>query len=424
MNNIIESSGNKLVDTSNSATDGQHTPNKKKLSPSDNSIASSPLRSKSQSKSPSPSKTASQSSSQSPSRPKSPFITEIPNSSKISNISMSNQRNNQRSKSQQNSPMKTPAYESKFTDEELEEALKQFMDKKILPPFSMRDEALQFAKSKSMIYLIEENYDSAARMDKAIVELIDMYLCDSGNHFSSTLSKSIESRIEEVQSKEEKAIKQYEVMINELKEQEDLRFNELLESYEDEKKQFQIDCQTQEFIQQFTKPSNKLLQIRKIQKILALAHDFENAKEVKKKADELQRLETIEAQRNAVSHIKQLYEQMLEKQHLQIECFNDNKNRKIQTLMSRLENEKESYLKLKKQLELRLKEAQSKKTNLPQLRKSAPPSNIGQPSLLAIRHLVNYKKATEMSQLEIQLTDVNVKSVLNSKKIPSVQNIR
>jgi hypothetical protein len=94
----------------------------------------------------------------------------------------------------------------------------------------------------------------------------------------------------------------------------------------------------------------------RLQKSLALQHDFEDAKTVKHHAEELQRQETNEAQKRAMRSVQQHYEKLLMRQKRESECLEANDVRKLKQMESEMKKEKEAVQKLSKQVESRMRE--------------------------------------------------------------------
>jgi hypothetical protein len=90
------------------------------------------------------------------------------------------------------------------------------------------------------------------------------------------------------------------------------------------RKYFEIECQSPEFLQRFTKRSPHLFQLWKLQKSLALQHNFEESKQVKQYAEDLQKQETLEAQKRAMRSVQRNYEKLLWRQKRELECADAN----------------------------------------------------------------------------------------------------
>ena len=99
-----------------------------------------------------------------------------------------------------------------------------------------------------------------------------------------------------------------------------------------EQEDYERSVQAPEFIQTFSKPSEKLLELRRIQKTLALSHEFQKARQVKAEADLLEIQETRIAEQRIARSIKNRYEVLLNHQQQEILCAKMNSERKLQKI--------------------------------------------------------------------------------------------
>lgn len=300
-----------------------------------------------------------------------------------------------------------------YTDEELEEAYRLFIKKKELPAFLMRDSVLDYARRQSLKHMVVEDYDSAFKNDLIVNNLLLEYSRDSGGFVTDTAARNIESRIASAQKQKQYTNQQYHQRLNEMKEREQTKLQNLMDTQEQERVQFEANCTKPEFLQKFSKPSTRLLQMRKIQRQLAIAHEFEKAKMVKLQADQLQRDETAVAKRRAVECIKKNYAQLLERQQTQLECAKQNSDRKIMALENQMEKELEANRNLARGLESKLQETKQKKSCLPPLQ--ASPAKA-QPKG-AFHQMQTFKKKEEVTQLNLNLT--NIHNLMSTIKPPT-----
>lgn len=299
-----------------------------------------------------------------------------------------------------------------YTDEELEEALKLFKSSKTLPPVLMKDSIIDYAKRRSLEFLAAEDYDSAEKMDQVVADLYRAYHGDQGNFDVSSITKTIESRIESVKSQRQQYRAAMEQKMKELKAKEETKLAKLLEIHEQEKAALVNECQSREFLARFSKPSAKLLQLKEAQKKLALAHDFEGAKNAKALADKLMENETKEAQKRAMDSVKLRYEEILEKQQKEVNCQRQRSDRKVAAIESSLEKSDEASAKVIRQLEMKLKEAKVPKRMM--YSPGASPTK-GKPPMTASREAAKIRNRTEAPQLDIK---INMAAVIAKSRKP------
>ena len=297
-----------------------------------------------------------------------------------------------------------------YTDEQLEDAVNQFKKKKTVPPFLMRNAVLDYLRRQGVKHIIAEEYDAARKIDLLVDDLIQAAMKDAGGFRNEEEAKNLETRFEKAQHRKTSSSQMYEERLAQLQAQEQQKIDKLLEYQEFERKQFEADCQKPEFLQKFSKPSPQLLQVRRRQKTLALAHEFDQAKALKTEGERLQREETLKGQERAMERIRALYEQLLTKQHHQLWCAQTNAERKLQVLKDEMTKEKEVHNYVTRRLESQLKETRSRKATLPPLRSSG--TTLPQ-SKNARTQLLKYKADPEIKQLDIKLT--NIKSVMTMR---------
>ena len=143
-----------------------------------------------------------------------------------------------------------------------------------------------------------------------------------------------------------------------------------------------------------------------MQKAYAISHDFTNAKIMKMKAESLQKIETLDAQKRALAAMKNEYEQLLEKHRKEDEAGEMNWQRKLETL----EMEKKAALKanenLEKQLTLKIEGPKREK------RKSVILPIIERRETIFTNRMrkkyAEYKKCPEKMRLDVRMDSQNI----------------
>ena len=295
--------------------------------------------------------------------------------------------------------------------EELDNALKLFDKKKVLPPLPQRHEVIDYGKNLSIQAMISEEYDKASRIDAVVARLVQACQADQGTFDTSQKAKVIETRLSSVQTQTKQSEHDWNQKIAEFRSKEQEKIEQLIKNHEAEKSAFEADCQTPEFLFRFSKPSSKLLQLKKQQKTLAMDHDFEAAKIAKAEVDRLQAIETAEAQSRAIEAIKHNYQALLDRQAREIECAKALTERKIAEMQTSKEKELDANQKLVNQLEVRLKEAKASKKGscLPPLGQSTP-KNPG----VSAKQMSQFRRSPEKMQLDVKIADI--KGIFNNKK--------
>lgn len=289
-----------------------------------------------------------------------------------------------------------------YTENDLEMAYNAFVKKNELPPFLMRDYVIDYARVHALKAAIAENYDEAARREKIVDNIVAAFNNDQGQFDTDTKLGSLEHRLQFARDQKQKIHSKYLQQIEDLKTNEKKRMEQLVAYHNQEIEDFQADCQTPDFLLKFSKPSLKLLQLRKQQKNLALAHDFDGAKSIKSTADRLQAAETAAARDRAADSVKLKYKDIVERHERAIKCQRLNSQRKITEKETQMKCELDAYDKLIKQLLDKIREAKNGKvTTLPSL-------STGRPiPLSANKKISQFRRSSAKAKLDVKLGNIN-----------------
>ena len=308
---------------------------------------------------------------------------------------------------------KIPIFETQqslYSDEELAAAYKKLIQKKTLPPYEMRQSLIEYGRKQSVQHTILEEYDAAQADDDAVNLLLQSLSDDNRANASDMEKQNIKERLDEV-SRNQKAVEEkYKEIINNLKQQDKINFEKLLQEQEEERKRFEEQWSNEDAVLPFSKPSSQLLQIRRMQKAMALAHEFPRAKQLKIQADQMQKEEAQIASKQAEEVMKAKYMVLLEKQQRQIECFQKNCERKIAVKECARDAELNSLENTRKQLMTRSTTRIKRPTvTIPMVTSRDGRSTPGGSGLVTQRtrtQYATYKKAPEKSKLDVKPLDV------------------
>ena len=298
----------------------------------------------------------------------------------------------------------------KFTEEELKNSYIDFIKKKVIPPYLMRPFIIDYAKRQSLKSLISENYDEAAKKNKIINELQNIFNNDQGQFESESKNKIYEQRLEQTIEYKKKLNEKWKKEINKIKEEEKKKIEKLILEQTEEKDQFEKQCQGPEYLLKFSKHSKELLHLKKMQKSLALAHDFDGAKKIKITADQKQLEETEQAKLKAIESVKLNYLLLIEKHEKSLDCAKKLSDRKIFELEVEMSKEIESIDNLIKQLQFNSKEQKPRNlSSLPLLNnKTVIPTN-------AIKQISKFRRSPNKLKLDVKI--INIKNILNKQNI-------
>ncbi|EAY04420.1 hypothetical protein TVAG_417180 [Trichomonas vaginalis G3] len=236
---------------------------------------------------------------------------------------------------------------------DLDAALKNTIKKKTAPDISICQDLLFYAREENTKAIDAEEYDYASQIDEAIKLIVKTLNEDRAQYDNSHEKQQIKYRLEQVQSRESQITEEYHQKLDNHKQEVERRQKALELEHQRQIEDFQALWGSPDTMQQFSKPSSHLLQLKRQQRQLALAHDFDQAKHLKSIADELEKQETEAARARAVEAMKVAYSNLLEKQEREKECLIKNGERKEQLLESEYQKELSSNEKTKKSLQTR-----------------------------------------------------------------------
>lgn len=304
-----------------------------------------------------------------------------------------------------------PIVVAKYPDEELMAALDRYLKKKELPDVEMRPCVVDFAKKQSLYQLMNEDYIKAAAIDEAISALMLSLHSDEKNYDCEQQTQNLDKKLEDAIEQQKFLQKDFEEKIRRFKEVENEKLSEVQKQHEQARKAFEEHWADPDTMVSFSKPSVQLLQLRRMQKSLAISHHFAQARQLKLAGDQMQKEETAQANKKAVGSMKIAYAQLLEKQQKEIDCFMDNGYRKLVTLEGERDRRLKANENLRNQLEARLKgpkHARRPTVTVPQVTSRGEPRQpvTGVVTFRTRGQFASYKKATEKSRLEVRIGDV------------------
>ena len=199
-------------------------------------------------------------------------------------------------------------------DAESERMLKKFRDRGIVPAESdLRAQLQQYIQRQKVNSLCKNKFTEAAKYQE-LARKLTQAIEQAG---SKDMAKQ---RLEVLQQKlsiaREKVVA-FEVetkrLLKEEAEKQKQKKYALEEQQDEELGAFEDKWNDQEFLAKFAKPSGKLLALKKTERSLILAKDFEKAEGYKTQVEELEKEESENAQVRAKTEMKQQYQRLLQK---------------------------------------------------------------------------------------------------------------
>lgn len=302
---------------------------------------------------------------------------------------------------------------SLFSDEELHSALNTLIKTKKLPPQEMREELISFARKQSLYKLMSEDYDSAAKIDEAVEQIINSLHEETVNNDISNQTYNLQQYLNEATIQKVHIEENHKQRIDQFKKMEQRKIEEVRLQHENQRRDFEADWSREDALKPFNKPSPKLFQLRRQQKAMAISHDFKNARQLKKLGDQLQKEESQIATKKAVETMRSKYIALLARQEKEMRCMLEYGERRL----GQLEAERDVELKANEThinaLQNRINNPKIQKRPRVQIPQSSLKSRSLQNQVAGIvtsrtrSQFANFKKDSEIkTRLDIKLGDV------------------
>ena len=217
-----------------------------------------------------------------------------------------------------------PKSSEKVTEkEEAINAMNQFLNNNIIPPIHLQPLVTRMIRSEVVKATMEEDYNRASDLENAMNLLstaIEWRVFETNR---KEAKKTIKGRYTKVKQAYENEAGEWKKIFTVFRDQQKENQEKLEKTHNDEIKAFEQKWSTSTNMFKYNKPSPSLLQLRKIQKNLAIAHQFDEAKRVKLTADMQQMRESEEAKKRAEQTMINEYDALVEKQKREKKCFFD-----------------------------------------------------------------------------------------------------
>ena len=210
---------------------------------------------------------------------------------------------------------------------DLEVIVYHLIHKKVLPEPSMLQPVCNYLDKQVRELIEQEDYDEAEKLTNIKKTLIRKLKPKTAEDTSK-----IDERIQRTQADYQEIERKWNELIASQEKKNKSLLSDLEAKHDKELQEFEEKWQNPESLKVYSKPSQYLLQLRKLQRQHAVMREFEKAKTLKAQADKLQAVETKEAQKRAEDAMRTEYIQIVNRQKREIECAKDFGNRKIQQM--------------------------------------------------------------------------------------------
>lgn len=244
-------------------------------------------------------------------------------------------------------------YMIRVDPKEVEDSLESLMTRNIQPTEQLRDPVMQLINRKKLDALIQRDYDLAEKYEQTASTLQksgDDLLFERNERIRKLTiddrSDSISEKIKNVQQK-------YNKKIDDIKTERKTSIENLQSQHEIENSQFRQKWQDPNFLSKYKHPSQELIQLRLMEKRLALSKFYDEAKEKKIWADKQQKIEEKQMQTVIEGEMKKEFFRMKDSQYLQLKKLTDHYDSLIKSLELQKNKEIQSMQYALKQMEVK-----------------------------------------------------------------------
>lgn len=312
--------------------------------------------------------------------------------------------------------------------EEARNAMNRFLNNNEIPPDHLQPLIIGLIRSEIITATMEEDYNRACELENASNLLSTAIEWRTSEIRRNAAKETIHGRFEQVKRNYESETGEWKKIFSVFKDQQIESQKKLEQAHNEEKRAFEEKWSTNANMIKYNKPSPTLIQLRKLQKNLAISHQFEEAKRVKLTADLQQIKESEEAKKRAEETMINEYDALIEKQKREKQCFYDHQK----TTELFLKNQRCRVL---QPLEMQMKQLKTtinrdKPTNLkPQkytfqstAKTKIAAAELNPASPRIVTKYARYKKNEEAQKLTINGLDV--RKIIRKKRGSSVQTRR
>ncbi|KAK8882230.1 hypothetical protein M9Y10_044871 [Tritrichomonas musculus] len=212
--------------------------------------------------------------------------------------------------------------------------------------------------------IIKGRYDEAKEADVLSKRVTDAVLESVEEDRRYERLRQIEEKLEEEKRTFSEFHKEW---IEKVKEEEEVlksRMNSLEEIHVAELREFENKWNSEDFLRRFSKPSASLLQLKAIERSMVIAKMFDDAKVVKSRAEQLERIETREQQNRAESEMKVERQRLLDRQNREMAGLKEKCNSLLNIVKRNMEREEAPFKARISKLEADLKSGNENKSKM------------------------------------------------------------
>ncbi|OHT11912.1 hypothetical protein TRFO_18498 [Tritrichomonas foetus] len=206
-----------------------------------------------------------------------------------------------------------------YSEEEVDNAFKDLMKYKRVPDTNMFPQILQRIYREKTDAIDNQDYDRAKQLENAITlinkendSMAYETLYDNQNRYIAERESRLHQKLHDTKIK-------YKVKMDRHLENCEFRLRQLKEKHQREVNELKVKYQDPNFLRQFNRPSQNLLNLRRNERKLALAKKYDEARRIKRMADSLQSKEELAMKEVTHQSMQNEYLKLVEKQQQEME---------------------------------------------------------------------------------------------------------
>jgi hypothetical protein len=276
---------------------------------------------------------------------------------------------------------------------ELDEAIEALVYRRVSPPPELRGVMFQILEKRRVQALMDGEYDIAEQHDKISGLLQTTIQAEQERQNQDRALDALFQRWQQLQSQQQQITAKWDLRLSDFIAESDQQREDLQRVQDLEIEHFIARWKDPSFLHPFSKPSQKLLQLREQERAMGIARMYSQAKEMKAAADRLQREETQAAQARMNAQMAAERHKLSLKHEREMKSLAAYRERGVKSIQA----EKAKELRPIQSALLQMKAKKATPTKLPSPLPSLPPSRGDSPSTASGENLCSPRTATRYS---------------------------
>lgn len=212
---------------------------------------------------------------------------------------------------------------------EVESALIMLLEEREIPEERLIPPVLDVLRTESVNAIVNEEYDYAEQLENATNYLREHWEMQSNANRAYEIERAVARKVQRVKGQLQAEYDAWDRVLHDFKIEQEKQRQIMLEDHVREQEEYEEKWRDPSMMMPFSKPSAQLMELRRTQKRMALAKRFNEAKQIKERADQMQIAEGLAAEKRVMVAIQAGYDALIEKQKREVECFDEHERRTI-----------------------------------------------------------------------------------------------